>query len=196
LTADHGESLGEHGEDGHGATLFDSSLKVPLIYALPWLEVDGPRFIQKGVSRVIDIMPTTLSLMGLEPPSGLDGVDLSGALVGREPFPELDAYSETCPIQLYEGDVRAIKPFRGVEIASLRTAEWRYTEAASGARRLYRVPEGESSGRDEASAHPGVVERTAARLRDLGAWDVSPGTQEPIGLDEKTIARLEDLGYV
>src|SRR5207247_191218 len=35
LTADHGESLGEHGEEGHGIFVYDATLHVPLILRLP-----------------------------------------------------------------------------------------------------------------------------------------------------------------
>ncbi len=35
VAADHGESLGEHGEDGHGIFLYESTLRVPLIVRVP-----------------------------------------------------------------------------------------------------------------------------------------------------------------
>ena len=41
VTADHGESLGEHGEDTHGIFVYDSTLRVPLILAGPGVPAGG-----------------------------------------------------------------------------------------------------------------------------------------------------------
>jgi len=195
VTADHGEGLGET-ERSHGRTLFDATLRVPLLYVVPWL---GARFkgmvVDGGISRLVDVMPTVLGLLGLRAPR-TDGVDLSRALLGEEAFPRLDAYSETSPVQLYEGDRRAVKPFQGVELATLRTDEWRLVESAAGERHLYRTgPQGEER-QDVAAEHAAVAESMSRRLRELGAWDVpQEGTGEAAPVDEKTVERLRDLGY-
>ena len=55
VTADHGESLGEHGEMEHGIFLYDATLRVPLIMAGPMIRA-GQR-VQQQV-RHVDILPT------------------------------------------------------------------------------------------------------------------------------------------
>jgi arylsulfatase A-like enzyme len=196
LTADHGESLGEHGEEGHGRTLFDSSLKVPLIYALPWLDLSETRFVRKGVSRSIDIAPTVLGLLGFERPEGMRGLDLSDALLDRAPFPKMLAYSETSPIQLYEGDVRAVSPFVGVEKASLRSERWRYIASATGERALYPIGPGGEEPRNVANSHSGLMARFEEKLEDLGTWERPAGAQTPHELDERVARRLKTMGYL
>lgn len=69
VTADHGESLGEHGETTHGLFAYESTLRVPLI-------VTGPRIDASVLTRPaahVDVMPTVLDLLGLEGEPGLDG---------------------------------------------------------------------------------------------------------------------------
>ena len=72
LTADHGESLGEHGESTHGVFLYDSTLRVPLI-------LRGPEIRPKVVSTPVmlcDIAPTLLEMAGLSTVEKLDGASL------------------------------------------------------------------------------------------------------------------------
>ena len=73
LTADHGESLGEHGENSHGIFIYDATQHVPLI-------VSGPpplpaRHVVERQVGVVDVMPTVLALLGVDTPPGLDGVN-------------------------------------------------------------------------------------------------------------------------
>lgn len=76
LTADHGESLGEHGELTHSFFAYDSTLHVPLIIAGPG--VAGGR-VAANVSH-IDILPTVRDLLGLGPRPSLQGRSLTGLL--------------------------------------------------------------------------------------------------------------------
>jgi arylsulfatase A-like enzyme/Flp pilus assembly protein TadD len=71
MTSDHGEGLGEHGERTHGYFLYDSTVRVPLLFwagegagvALPKdRRVDVPVLIS-------DVAPTLVDLLGLEPES-------------------------------------------------------------------------------------------------------------------------------
>jgi choline-sulfatase len=60
--SDHGESLGEHGEDEHGLFLYSATLRVPLIVKAPRGVVPGRRKVDAVVST-IDISPTVLQLV-------------------------------------------------------------------------------------------------------------------------------------
>lgn len=73
FTADHGESLGEHGESTHGLFAYNSTLHVPLIIRIPNQE---PVRIRNFVA-LSDLFPTLCSILGLPIPEGLDGRDLS-----------------------------------------------------------------------------------------------------------------------
>src|ERR1700680_254283 len=95
IAADHGESLGEHGELTHGLLLYEPVLSVPLLLRAPGL---AARRAATPVSRVELAPPLAVLLrQPLPPPPGgaLDGRDLSAALLaGREPPPS-ELYAET-----------------------------------------------------------------------------------------------------
>jgi arylsulfatase A-like enzyme len=74
VVADHGEALGEHGEDTHGLHLWDSTLRVPFFVRYAGGERAGEE--SREVVSVVDVGPTLLEAMRLAPPEGLDGVSL------------------------------------------------------------------------------------------------------------------------
>ncbi|HEY6324329.1 MAG TPA: sulfatase-like hydrolase/transferase [Thermoanaerobaculia bacterium] len=95
IAADHGESLGEHGELTHGLLLYEPVLSVPLLLRAPGL---AARRVDTPVS-LVDLAPSLAGLLRQPlpaPPGGaLDGRDLSAALLaGREPAPS-ELYAET-----------------------------------------------------------------------------------------------------
>jgi choline-sulfatase len=93
VTADHGESLGEHGEKTHGFFVYDSTLLVPWVTRVPGRE---PATIPHQ-ARLVDVMPTLAAWAGAAiqgPRGGIDGVSLDAARPDG-PSPALEAYSET-----------------------------------------------------------------------------------------------------
>jgi arylsulfatase A-like enzyme/Tfp pilus assembly protein PilF len=78
VAGDHGEGLGEHGEETHGLFLYDSTLHIPLIIKVP---VKLPDAIKAGTVvdsevRTIDILPTILSAARVDAPAELNGESL------------------------------------------------------------------------------------------------------------------------
>ena len=63
LVADHGTEFFEHGEKSHRKTLFDESIRIPLIIRYPG-EVPHGKRIETQVS-IIDVFPTIIELIGL-----------------------------------------------------------------------------------------------------------------------------------
>ena len=105
LTADHGESLGEHGESTHGYFAYNSTLWVPLI-------VDFPGIATAEIAQYvghIDIFPTVCDVLGLEKPSHLQGLSLLPIIKGKK-LPERDIYFES----LYPFYSRGWAPLRGI----------------------------------------------------------------------------------
>jgi arylsulfatase A-like enzyme len=80
LVADHGESLGDHGELLHGDAFFDGVINVPLIFSVTGLE--GRAGTRDMVVSQTDILPTILQLVGAVTPAGVDGVSLVPQLKG------------------------------------------------------------------------------------------------------------------
>ena len=99
LTGDHGEGLGEHGEATHGIFAYETTLRVPLIIHAP--AILGAREVATAV-RHIDILPTVLDALGLEPVADLPGRSLlpasNGVSVAAEP-----AYFEAMSSALNRG---------------------------------------------------------------------------------------------
>ncbi len=90
VAGDHGESLGDHGEQDHGVFVYESVLRVPLIIRAPAV---SPRRVG-AVVRLIDVMPTVLDLLGIPAPRA-DGVSLVELLTGQRSTLDLEAYSES-----------------------------------------------------------------------------------------------------
>jgi arylsulfatase A-like enzyme/Tfp pilus assembly protein PilF len=80
LTADHGESRGEHGEMTHGIMAYEATLKIPLILWSPGLL--RPRTIETDV-RHVDLVPTILDALDVRAPSGLPGTSLLALASGQ-----------------------------------------------------------------------------------------------------------------
>jgi len=72
-TSTHGEDLGERGLFGHGASLYDPALRIPLVMSFPPL-FTAPRQMRKTCDSV-DLLPTLLSMMGLPIPEGVQGIE-------------------------------------------------------------------------------------------------------------------------
>ena len=104
VTADHGESLGEHAERTHSYTLYDAVLAVPLLFRGPG--VPAGRVVE-GVVRTVDIAPTLAALLGLAPSRESDGVDLSplwtGSRTAADGPADGIAFAETLATRLEHG---------------------------------------------------------------------------------------------
>jgi uncharacterized sulfatase len=124
LAGDNGLHVGEHGLWGK-TTLFEESLRVPLLVAAPGLGRAGTP--TTALAELVDVYPTLLELCGLTAEPGLDGRSLVPIL--RDP---------TAPGRPAAWSMRKVGAARRGQIAlSVRTARWRYTEWPDGARELY-----------------------------------------------------------
>jgi choline-sulfatase len=74
VVADHGESLGAHGEDTHGIFLYDETIHVPLLLKLPEAQSASKRIATKV--RLVDIAPTLLEIAAIPVPSQMQGQSL------------------------------------------------------------------------------------------------------------------------
>jgi arylsulfatase A-like enzyme len=74
VVADHGEGLGDHGEQTHGTYVWDSTLRVP--FFLHYRDGFGAGEVSLETVSVVDVAPTLLEAMELEVPDDLDGLSL------------------------------------------------------------------------------------------------------------------------
>jgi len=97
VTADHGESLGEHGEATHGLFAYEATLKIPLVLWGPGVSSgrDG------RAARHVDIFPTVLAATGVKPPAASPG--RPGRSLLAPPAPGNDSYFEALSTTLNRG---------------------------------------------------------------------------------------------
>ena len=104
VTSDHGEEFKEHGSLGHGRSLYDEVVKVPLIVAD--LRAGGSARRVTEQVRTIDIFPTLCALAGTAPPAGVQGKSLLPWLSGGKEASR-GAVSETIRFDAYRKSYRA-----------------------------------------------------------------------------------------
>ena len=171
VTADHGESLGEHGETTHGLFAYNPTLAVPLIIAGA-----GTGRVDVPVAHA-DIMPTILDIIGAPPRRNLDGQSLLGELAADRPiyFESLDAYL-----------TRGWAPLRGVIQGAVKYVDLPQDE-------LYELDVDPGEEHNRVAQNPRAAAMRAA-LRTLSSAPELPGTAAPVDAD--AASRLRSLGYV
>jgi choline-sulfatase len=92
LLSDHGEGLGDHGEQGHGLFVYQEVIHVPLIVKLEGNERAGQRV--HDVVQHIDLVPTILDLVKASIPGTLRGRSLRPLLEGTGELPSRPVYAE------------------------------------------------------------------------------------------------------
>jgi arylsulfatase A-like enzyme/Flp pilus assembly protein TadD len=91
VMADHGESLGAHGEDTHGVFLYDETIHVPLVIKLP--KAATKKIIDNRV-ELVDVMPTLLQAVGVAVPSEVQGESLLPIMRATTAEPVSDAWRD------------------------------------------------------------------------------------------------------
>jgi choline-sulfatase len=177
LTADHGESLGEHGEETHGFFVYDSTTIVPLLFSYPGQIAPGT---SSAAARLVDLAPTLLELLGLAPLSETDGRSLAGFWKNR-------------PFDVAPALIESRQPFSGYGWAPLtawRTADAKWIQAPK--------PELYDLGKDagELQNLAGKDARGEALQRELAGELRKPVLASPdASADPEVIAALRSLGY-
>ncbi len=184
VVADHGEGLGDHGEETHGVFLYDETTRVPLIVAAAGLVPAGRRV--SSVVRTTDVLPTILDLLGLEEPADLDGTSLGPLMEGGASGAPLAAYSEALAPALMYG---------WSPLASLRQEGWKYVHAPRPELYDMRADPGErrnllAEERDRAA------EMRASLEAILGRAGARAPRSERVHLTPEQEAALRSLGYV
>lgn len=97
VTSDHGESFGEHGENGHGILTYEESLRVPLIFNAGKKLPQGVEIGQRV--RLVDLFPTLLEMLGVSRPTGDEtggsGQSLQSLVAGRSEGQRRSVYFES-----------------------------------------------------------------------------------------------------
>jgi arylsulfatase A-like enzyme len=204
VTSDHGEELAERQPDDfydvHGHTLFEEMVRVPLIIRLPHGHAAGARVRQ--VARTIDVMPTVLDFLGIEPERN--------EMQGRSLVPHWAAPGET-PAQVAYIEALA----RRYEKKGLRTARYKYVlslpESAverhgrgflpnrSLRPQLFDLEADPEESTNLLTGKPDRATKARAASFDRALRNhvaANQGEADPARLDESTVERLRSLGYL
>ncbi|NNE43303.1 MAG: sulfatase-like hydrolase/transferase, partial [Gemmatimonadetes bacterium] len=180
VTADHGESLGDHGEQSHGLFVYESTLRVPWVLAGPGVP-RGTR-VADPVS-LVDVTPTLLEVLGLP---GLDDVDGASRLAAAQgdAAADADVFGECLLPRLN---------YNWAGLRSVRRGRWKLIDAP--APELYDLANDPGETRNVAGDHPDQV----AQLRAALEAHYARGGELPAeaaGIDPEVREQLERLGYV
>src|SRR5206468_7742052 len=118
LLSDHGEGLGDHGEQEHGLFVYDEAIHVPLIIKQEGNAGAGRRLAD--VVQHIDLVPTMLDLVKAPDPGRLRGRSLKPLLDGSGRLPDTAVYSEALYARYH---------FGWSELTALTSDRYRYIKA-------------------------------------------------------------------
>jgi arylsulfatase A-like enzyme/Flp pilus assembly protein TadD len=180
LLADHGEGLGDHGEQEHGLFVYDEAIRVPLIIKQESNTGAGRRVAD--LVQHIDLVPTILDLVKAPVSGSLRGRSLKPVLEGTGRLPAPTVYSEALYARYH---------FGWSELTALTDDRYRYIKAPR--EELYDLMH-------DAGERTNIAdERPQARLALKGALDrVAAGAkiQPPSEISADARERLQALGYV
>jgi choline-sulfatase len=183
LLSDHGESLGEHGEQEHGFFIYNSTVHVPLIIKPATKLSPKLRPISAPV-ETIAVAPTVLTMGGIRDPIQQQ-FDSVGLFADEGSKPPTAAYSET----FYPFSSFGWSPLHGLE-----TEKYHYIDAPRS--ELYSPPNDPAEGHNLEAGQSAVAivlkDELQKRIREH-----TPGAAPPSGnsLDESAVAKLRALGY-
>jgi len=153
VTADHGEELLDHGFVGHASTslhakLFEELVHIPLILSWPGSIPSGA--IRPHPVSQIDILPTILRLLQIDPPPGVNGRDLF------DPDPDRALYFESVAAGNQTPRDREKEWIRGI-----RKGRWKLIEPTG----LFDLLTDPHETRDLSALEPKLVEALDADLQ-------------------------------
>ncbi len=177
FASDHGEGLGDHGEDEHGVFLYRETIRVPLFVKFPGSRGAGSRV--RAPVGLIDVFPTIAETAGVPDDGGRPGLSLS-RLAGPSAPATRRIYSETLYPRLQLG---------WSDLAALTDDRFSYIEAPRP--ELYDLVADPAQKNDLAESRPPALRSMRAELLTLRDSVASP---EKSAAEE--LEKLGSLGYI
>lgn len=202
ITSDHGEHLGEHDLFLHRFSVYEPTLRIPLIMRLPGRLPAGKRF--PDWVGLADVFPTVLKLVDVPPPAevhaGLAGHSLVGSPVavpaGRALLGDYEVPDNLLPRYRRKTRVTDERYFyRGLR--SLHDGNWKLIWGTDGRHELYDLAKDPLETNDLLTRLPEQARLMEARLQAVLDGMPKTGDAEETGeLDAETRDQLRALGYI
>jgi len=190
LLSDHGEEFMDHGSiEGHGWTLYEEVIHVPMMWRLPARELAGSRVAQPV--GLIDVAPTLLDFLGLEAPSSFMGVSRREAMSGNETAGHVLSENDRFNLRM--------RALRGERYKLIQTADTGRNSAGVEIRAGLELYDLETDPGETLNLYDASDERSQALVSLLEA--VMSGSETGLGnpeaeLTEEQLEMLRSLGYV
>ncbi len=175
--ADHGEAFGEHGEISHSVFTYDTTLRVPLMFA--GAGVAGRGLLVHDAVSLIDVAPTIAAIMQIGS-FDAEGVNLSSALGG----------GRVSSRRLYAESFAPLLDFGWSPLRALRDGRWKYIAAPRP--ELYNIESDPGETQNLISSEPQRASELARKINAISAASLPSSGPAP---DADTLARLQALGY-
>ena len=197
ILSPHGESFGEHGQSGHGGTLYETLVHVPLVIRCPGIAPAGLRV--QSLVQVTDILPTVLDLVG----RGTDGLMLQGhSLLPMEPHCTYRDYviaekaERKAPnLTRLKNSEQELERFTRGQRMFLRGG-YKYICSSDGSEELFNLATDPDERHNLAAEQPERAHAMAARLQEwLGSFEHRTGEPEPEKIAEDILEDLRAGGY-
>lgn len=184
--ADHGEGLGDHGEGSHGYFVYNTTLRVPLLAALPGRLPAGVRM--GDLFSLADVLPLTLRLLGIARPAGLEST--AAAQFAAAGYSNAVAASTNA---LYGETLLPWYNFGWAPLYSMTTREWKYIRAPR--RELYNLLLDPSELDNLIDQQPELAEVLEQRLVQAEKM-MRAVPSHAVALGETEQRQLASLGYL
>jgi Tfp pilus assembly protein PilF len=181
VVADHGESLGDHGEETHSMFLYEGAIRVPLILWRPGVLPVG--MVIAPPVRAMDLSPTILDILGAPPLAAPHARSLRAVIDRRSKEPPLAAYAETYVPKLAMG---------GAALHALRDERFKLIDAPRP--ELYDLARDPGETRNRYADEPQTAQGLRAELERLTVGGSRAMNVRPV--DEETVKKLQALGYL
>jgi arylsulfatase A-like enzyme/Flp pilus assembly protein TadD len=189
VMADHGESLGAHGENTHGIFLYDETLHVPLLFKLPASHAAGKRVDARV--RLVDVAPTILQEAGLPIPKEMQGESLSAMMK-----PAASSHGAAAAAEGRSAYAETDYPHRAFgwsSLRALRTGKYLYIRAPE--RELYNQASDPEAAHNLAGGAKAVADTLASQLDEFRSR-TSQTLVELAKPNAEQTQKLQALGYV